>query len=1410
MSYLLSGLDLVVNNTTSIVVNTNQTTIQGDIATSENVIAVNSTYNRFSVPDNTAAATIKSTSKALSLTGLTAKAVGTTQVPTAATYTNDLGSNLNINYDGEYYVKLLLFNTSASTIVDSSNNNYTIVNTSDSVWLGAAGPQSGPFAGSNSWFFNYLESDFLRINSPISSLLGAEDFTIEFFIRGSTSWSNLPVIIDTGSNLGFQYWQVSITATGQVQFTYTYGTTTTNVVTTSTIGIASWWHVAIVRNNTVQIPGNNFNIYINGVSGVSALIANNWGDTGTNAGTVVIGKSANNTRYLPANLSNLRITQSAVYIGNFTPPTSNLQIAQGSSTNISLIPAGRKSNTRYSTTSVKSATYEPLKINLYNNLKYSAPTGQQEIYDPDLVGNSKINSYVVGNLANKHIKSDTEIVNVSLSPEFYVNGPDSPIILSTDGQGEITARVTGALVFNNNLSVVSYAGNPEAANITADFTLEFWINPRGWGQNVYQRVMGNYEVVGAGWDIRRVDQGNKYRNLTVFFSDFGQFVTTGQVDNDIWQHWALVRSGSALSWWKNGVLDSTTTMTRASNLDLTDFTSPFTIGRGQVGNNENVQSAPFEISNLRIVKGTALYTTTFTPLLPLDIVTNTTFLLSTANALTKLVDKVSLSTLTSNSVEFTNLGPVVNNVVSTIEQRGVSGSLAFNGTTRYLNVAGTNPQFAFGTGDFTIEMWIYQIARSATNAVLYDSRPAGTGSGASHFGFSIGPAGEIFTAGAGTISLNTWYHIAIGRSGTTLTAYVNGVAMYNGTDTTNWLNGTNRPTIGTDGNVPLSNGYTFNGYISNLRVVKGTAVYTANFAPVPPLTAITNTQLLLLANSDANKTIDSSVNNFTVTNTNGVLYSSTIVPTYLAIAPIPTNLITPIQGGGSFNGTNQYLTAPIGSSTFGSGDFTAECWFYKTSAVDGTLMSNVTGSINNYWTFATLDNGTIRLGIRDSVVDDTYLTGSIATSINTWVHVAAVRQSGVCSLYVNGVFDNSATITKTVTARTTNIGSFQYPGYITYFPGYISNVRLVTGLAVYTGNFTVPTKPLTKEQNAGTNIQAILATQTSLLTLQDPQLVDNSSLANTITNNNGVIVASTYSPTWAAYAAPLSTGGFKFAGGASNQRLSIPASGAFNLSGGTWTIEFWMYSTDTPTLGNQCRILMLGANSTTSALVVGYNNNGTISIAVPFNPITSNTSATGAVTLNRWYHVAIVSTAGSNKIFINGTQSGNTTTITQPTSSTPVLNIGYDTVATVNFQYAGYLSNIRIVNGLGVYTGNFNVPTSPLTKTQISSANTNAITGSQASLLIGQDSTVLDLSDYSHTITTNGVTPSALYGPVLGTVSSSSTIATSPGAYVSTPPINTTNIEYINYRTDPRSVNKRVKNLIVGTTGVLEELQSWS
>jgi hypothetical protein len=104
----------------------------------------------------------------------------------------------------------------------------------------------------------------------------------------------------------------------------------------------------------------------------------------------------------------------------------------------------------------------------------------------------------------------------------------------------------------------------------------------------------------------------------------------------------------------------------------------------------------------------------------------------------------------------------------------------------------------------------------------------------------------------GAISVNTWNHIALVRNGNVFTPYVNGVA---GTTTTSsaTLSSTTGFCIMSERPLSQPNGSgVATGYASNFRAVIGTAVYTSNFTPpTAPLTAITNTKVLLNSVSGA-------------------------------------------------------------------------------------------------------------------------------------------------------------------------------------------------------------------------------------------------------------------------------------------------------------------------------------------------------------------------------------------------------------------------------------------------------------------------------------------------------------------------------------------------------------------------------
>ena len=230
--------------------------------------------------------------------------------------------------------------------------------------------------------------------------------------------------------------------------------------------------------------------------------------------------------------------------------------------------------------------------------------------------------------------------------------------------------------------------------------------------------------------------------------------------------------------------------------------------------------------------------------------------------------------------------------------------------TTYLRYAGQTP-FAFGTGDFTIEMWVYRPA-GAVLGILFDFRYGSNGAFPYLFKdtdnllyYYVNTATRI-TSSTG-LTANAWSHIAVCRSGTTTTMYINGASVGTWTDTTNYSVGAAAPTFFADN----TNLYTFTGYASNVRVVKGVCVYTGAFTPpTGPLqatqaagtniAAITGTQTSLLLNTVSGAwCADSSTNGY--------------APATASIAP-PWNALSPFTGTGYKN--RVYTWTSSGSITF--------------------------------------------------------------------------------------------------------------------------------------------------------------------------------------------------------------------------------------------------------------------------------------------------------------------------------------------------------------------------------------------------------------------------------------------------------------------------------------------------------------
>ena len=219
-----------------------------------------------------------------------------------------------------------------------------------------------------------------------------------------------------------------------------------------------------------------------------------------------------------------------------------------------------------------------------------------------------------------------------------------------------------------------------------------------------------------------------------------------------------------------------------------------------------------------------------------------------------------------------------------------SGSTSFDGNSDYLLTA-TDSNLVIGSGDFTAECWIYPKSFAAVQGVI-DRRRSGDAANYDWTTYLNTDNTINFYAAGGTritssaLSTNTWYHTAVVKNSGTTTLYVDGVSQGTWSDSATYPS--NQITFGAYG--PSLASLWYDGYISNFRLVIGTAVYTSNFTkPSLPLTAITNTELLTCQNSTGTIT-DASSNNISIT-ASGNAAATTQMPFVSSTTTTSLNLI---------------------------------------------------------------------------------------------------------------------------------------------------------------------------------------------------------------------------------------------------------------------------------------------------------------------------------------------------------------------------------------------------------------------------------------------------------------------------------------------------------------------------------------
>ena len=323
-----------------------------------------------------------------------------------------------------------------------------------------------------------------------------------------------------------------------------------------------------------------------------------------------------------------------------------------------------------------------------------------------------------------------------------------------------------------------------------------------------------------------------------------------------WNHLAISRSGSTIRLFQNGSVIASGTLSGAL----------YSSGVRTCINGRNASGyITGSYSNFRFINGAALYTSNFTPSTEPLTLTSQGAQASQVKLLTcqsnRFIDNslfnwpltVGGTPQTQASSPFTP--------TTAYSAASYGGTMYLDGTGDSLSIPG-NSAFDFGTGNFTAEAWVYPQG-SASEMSIIDFWIGGGGSyttGQWQLAYynsntltfvwaSNASTAVRITSASNTVRRNTWTHVAVTRTGNLFQIFTNGV-LGASTTLTQVMGVTSSGRIGTQ---TVNSASPFTGYISGVRILKGTSLYpTAFVPPVAPPTAIANTSLLLNATKQKN------------------------------------------------------------------------------------------------------------------------------------------------------------------------------------------------------------------------------------------------------------------------------------------------------------------------------------------------------------------------------------------------------------------------------------------------------------------------------------------------------------------------------------------------------------------------------
>jgi hypothetical protein len=361
-----------------------------------------------------------------------------------------------------------------------------------------------------------------------------------------------------------------------------------------------------------------------------------------------------------------------------------------------------------------------------------------------------------------------------------------------------TSVIGGSGYFDGGSDYLRLASGTTGVNGSA-FTICLWFYP------LNSSVIGLFDS-----DPNTVGCFRNYTTNTIEDQDNAtkvNFANTYQVN--AWNWMCITKSGTSFTVRINGT--SIGTGNCATNMSENEFTVGAINGGGD-------GSYLGYISDFQILNTSTVVSP---PTAPLTNASGKTLLLNFTNG--GIFDNAMMN----------NLETVGNAQISTSVFKFGTGSMAFDGSGDWLTAPNSKGLY-IGSGNFTIEGWLYLNALGSTKGIVSQFNSNGTGPGWTLYTKTTnvlefyGGSGTVTVTGTTAISATTWTHFAVVRNGSTITIYINGTA--GGTATNSSFSDDTAALVYIGGRAD-SAALSLNGYIDDLRITKGYARYTANFTP---------------------------------------------------------------------------------------------------------------------------------------------------------------------------------------------------------------------------------------------------------------------------------------------------------------------------------------------------------------------------------------------------------------------------------------------------------------------------------------------------------------------------------------------------------------------------------------------------